>query len=77
MTFESRLAGVHADLSGPARAGAGPGLAAEVAALAAAEQSCCAFFDFTLRLAPDALQLDVRAPAGAAEMPADLFGVSE
>ncbi|AUA16636.1 HTH-type transcriptional regulator ZntR [Streptomyces malaysiensis subsp. malaysiensis] len=57
-------------------AGTGPGLAAEVAALAAAEQSCCAFFDFTLRLAPDALQLDVRAPEGAAEMLADLFGVT-
>lgn len=59
-----------------AGAGAGPGLAAEVAALAAAEQSCCAFFDFTLCLAPDALQLDVRAPEGAAEMLADLFGVT-
>ncbi|KUO16216.1 heavy metal-responsive transcriptional regulator [Streptomyces dysideae] len=55
---------------------AGADLAAEVAALAAAEQSCCAFFDFTLRLAPDALQLDVRAPQSAAGMLADLFGVT-
>lgn len=46
----------------------GAGLAAEVAALAAAEQSCCTFFDFTLRLAPGALQLDVRAPEHAAGM---------
>ncbi|WP_328688118.1 heavy metal-responsive transcriptional regulator [Streptomyces phaeochromogenes] len=52
------------------------GLAAEVAALAAAEQGCCAFFDFTLHLTPTALQLDVRAPESAARMLADLFGVT-
>lgn len=51
-------------------------LAGEVAALAAAEQGCCAFFDFTLHLTPSALQLDVRAPEGAAGMLADLFGVT-
>ncbi|WP_405819506.1 heavy metal-responsive transcriptional regulator [Streptomyces sp. NBC_01390] len=51
-------------------------LAAEVAALAAAEQGCCAFFDFTLHLTPDALQLDVHAPESAAGMLADLFGVT-
>ncbi|WP_406485988.1 heavy metal-responsive transcriptional regulator [Streptomyces phaeochromogenes] len=55
---------------------AGAGLAAEVAALAAAEQGCCAFFDFTLHLTPDALQLDVRAPESAAGMLADLFGAT-
>ncbi|MCC9707225.1 hypothetical protein E4N62_19270 [Streptomyces sp. MNU76] len=55
---------------------AGAELAAQVAALAAAEQNCCAFFDFTLRLIPDALQLDVRAPQSTAGMPADLFGVT-
>lgn len=37
-------------------------LAGRLAALAAAEQGCCAFFDFTLHLTPDALQLNVRAP---------------
>ncbi|MGW4995439.1 heavy metal-responsive transcriptional regulator [Streptomyces mirabilis] len=51
-------------------------LAAEVAALAAAEQGCCAFFDFTLHLTPTALQLEVRAPESAAGMLADLFGAN-
>ncbi|MGW4028603.1 heavy metal-responsive transcriptional regulator [Streptomyces sp. NPDC004838] len=54
---------------------AGAELAGEVAALAAAEQGCCAFFDFRLHLTPTALQLEVRAPESAAEMLADLFGV--
>ncbi|MFC9679030.1 heavy metal-responsive transcriptional regulator [Streptomyces sp. NPDC056948] len=49
-------------------------LAGQLAALAAAEQGCCAFFDFTLHLTPDALQLSVRAPESAAGMLADLFG---
>ncbi|MGP4087587.1 heavy metal-responsive transcriptional regulator [Streptomyces sp. KR55] len=49
-------------------------LAGQLAALAAAEQGCCAFFDFTLRLTPDVLQLSVRAPESAAGMLADLFG---
>ncbi|MEU8840502.1 heavy metal-responsive transcriptional regulator [Streptomyces roseus] len=53
---------------------AGAELAGELAALAAAEQVCCAFFDFTLHLTPTALQLEVRAPESAAGMPADLFG---
>ncbi len=39
-----------------------PQLAAEIAALAAAEQDCCAFFDFTLHLASASLELTVRAP---------------
>ncbi|MGC4945062.1 MerR family DNA-binding protein [Streptomyces sp. DT224] len=53
----------------------GADLAGEVAALAAAEQGCCAFFDFRLHLTPTALQLEVRAPESAAGMLADLFGV--
>ncbi|MFJ3310391.1 heavy metal-responsive transcriptional regulator [Streptomyces sp. NPDC086549] len=53
---------------------AGAELAGELAALAAAEQGCCAFFDFTLHLTPTALHLDVRAPESAAGMLADLFG---
>ncbi|MGW5638821.1 MerR family DNA-binding protein, partial [Streptomyces sp. NPDC003832] len=55
---------------------AGASLVGEVAALAAAEQGCCAFFDFTLRMAPDRLQLEVRAPASAAELLTDLFGAA-
>lgn len=53
---------------------AGSDLAGEVAALAAAEQGCCAFFDFRLHLTPTTLQLEVRAPESAAGMLADLFG---
>lgn len=47
---------------------------AEVAELAAAEQSCCRFFDFTLRLTGDVVRLEVRAPAEAASLLAELFG---
>ncbi|MEU9859489.1 MerR family transcriptional regulator [Streptomyces sp. NPDC047971] len=53
---------------------ADPVLAGRIAELAVAEQSCCAFFDFTLHLTPDGLRLDVRAPEGASGMAADLFG---
>ncbi|MFC4951005.1 MerR family transcriptional regulator [Pseudonocardia sp. GCM10023141] len=53
-----------------------PELAAEVAALAAAEQDCCAFFDFTLHLTPTALELTVRAPDAAEPLLADLFGAN-
>ncbi|MFD7984361.1 heavy metal-responsive transcriptional regulator [Kitasatospora indigofera] len=55
---------------------AGAEIAGEVAALAAAEQGCCAFLDFTLHLTPTALQLEVRAPQAAAGMLADLFGAT-
>jgi DNA-binding transcriptional MerR regulator len=55
---------------------AAPELVSEVAALAAAEQGCCAFFDFTLHLTPASLELSVRAPETAATMLADLFGVT-
>ncbi|UUV28679.1 MerR family transcriptional regulator [Amycolatopsis roodepoortensis] len=53
-----------------------PELAAEVAALAAAEQDCCAFFDFTLHLTPAALELTVRAPETAGTLVAELFGAT-
>ncbi len=53
-----------------------PELAAEVAALAAAEQDCCAFFDFTLHLTPTTLELTVRAPDTAEALLADLFGAN-
>ena len=52
----------------------GPDLAARVASLAAAEQTCCSFFDFRLRIGSDALELEVRAPADAAPVVAALFG---
>ncbi|MFD4868417.1 heavy metal-responsive transcriptional regulator [Streptomyces sp. NPDC058412] len=51
-------------------------LAGQVAALAAAEQGCCSFFDFTLHLTPAALELTVRAPEAGAPLLADLFGVT-
>ncbi|WP_328690182.1 heavy metal-responsive transcriptional regulator [Streptomyces phaeochromogenes] len=53
-----------------------PELAAELSSLAAAEQGCCAFFDFTLHLAPTALTLTIRAPEAAKSLLADLFGAA-
>ncbi|WAL75801.1 heavy metal-responsive transcriptional regulator [Kitasatospora sp. YST-16] len=55
---------------------ADPPLAGRIAELAAAEQGCCAFFDFSLHLTPTALQLTVRAPEEGAPMLADLFGAT-
>lgn len=40
--------------------------AAQAAGLAAAEQRCCPFFDFRLRIAGQRMDLEVRAPAEAA-----------
>ncbi|MEV8312433.1 hypothetical protein AB0P36_35445 [Streptomyces flavidovirens] len=51
-----------------------PELASEMASLAAAEQECCSFFDFTLHLTPAELVLTVRAPEAAGSLLADLFG---
>ncbi|GLY24200.1 MerR family transcriptional regulator [Micromonospora sp. NBRC 101691] len=45
-----------------------------VAALAAAEQQCCPFFDFRLHLDGPVLRLEVRAPADGAGLLAGLFG---
>ncbi|MFE1932699.1 hypothetical protein ACFW95_20510 [Streptomyces sp. NPDC059474] len=45
-----------------------------VAVLAAAEQQCCPFFDFRLHLDGRVLHLEVRAPADAADLFAELFG---
>jgi MerR family transcriptional regulator, copper efflux regulator len=47
--------------------------AASLAALAVAEQECCAFFDFRLQLEVPFVNLDVRAPADAAELLTQLF----
>lgn len=43
-------------------------LAGTVAALAVAEQQCCPFFEFTLRLADPEVELEVRAPGQAATL---------
>ena len=43
-------------------------LLAQVAALAAAEQECCPFFDFTLRLNGTSVELDIKVPAHAHDM---------
>ncbi|MGH3885307.1 MAG: MerR family transcriptional regulator [Pseudonocardiaceae bacterium] len=49
-------------------------LAGPVAKLAAAEQRCCAFFEFTVRLVGGGLQLRVCAPEEAAPLLTELFG---
>ncbi|MFC5745801.1 MerR family transcriptional regulator [Actinomadura rugatobispora] len=46
---------------------------ADIAALAAAEQRCCPFFDFRLHLDGPVLRLEVRAPDEGAGLLADLF----
>lgn len=48
--------------------------AAELARLAAAEQRCCAFFDFRLRFAGPAIEFEVRAPDDAGDVVAAMFG---
>ncbi|MEU0351465.1 hypothetical protein ABZ302_32260 [Streptomyces sp. NPDC006237] len=52
------------------------GRAGEIAALAAAEQECCPFFDFRLHLDGPVLRLEVRAPAEAAAVLAELFAAA-
>ena len=52
----------------------GPAVAAQAAALAAAEQDCCRFFEFSLHIGAEANELDVRAPAEAVEIVHGLFG---
>jgi hypothetical protein len=47
--------------------------AAEVADLAAKEQSCCSFFTFTLRIATDGVVLDIAAPEDARELVGEFF----
>lgn len=47
--------------------------AGQVAELATTEQRCCPFFDFRLHLTGDRAHLEVRAPAGAAGLLAELF----
>jgi DNA-binding transcriptional MerR regulator len=52
------------------------GLAADLAALAEAEHRCCAFLDFAIGINADAITLDVRAPADAGPVVAQLFGLA-
>jgi DNA-binding transcriptional MerR regulator len=52
-----------------------PGVAAQVARLAAAEQACCSFFDFTVRVSGGELRLEVRGPQDAQGIISALFGV--
>ncbi|WP_239517700.1 hypothetical protein [Streptomyces sp. ICC1] len=47
---------------------------ASVAALAAAEQQCCPFFDFRLHLDGKVLHLEVRASADGTILLTELFG---
>jgi DNA-binding transcriptional MerR regulator len=52
-------------------------LARDVATLAAAEQQCRSFFDFTLRLTGATLYLEVQAPTEAAPLLAEVFGTAD
>ena len=47
-----------------------------IAALAAAEQGCCAFFTFVLTIEATGVELDITAPDGAAPLIRSLVGVS-
>ncbi|WP_247706368.1 hypothetical protein [Streptomyces liliiviolaceus] len=47
-----------------------------IAELAAAEQQCCAFFDFRLHLDGPQLHLEVRASAEGTGLLNDLFGTA-
>lgn len=50
------------------------GVAAQLTTLVAAEQGCCSFFSFTIRVTADAMHLEVRTPPDAAPMLAALLG---
>jgi hypothetical protein len=52
-----------------------PRVAAEVARLAVAEQACCSFFDFTVRVSGGELHLEVRGAQEVQEIISALFGV--
>jgi len=49
-------------------------LTVELARLAAAEQACCRFFDFTLAVTGGGVRFEVRAPAEAQDVVAAVFG---
>lgn len=54
-----------------------PALAGRVAELAAAEQRCCTFFEFTLHLITGGLRFQVQVPEDAAPLLADMFGAGD
>jgi hypothetical protein len=53
---------------------ADPELVGQVARMAALEQQCCRFFDFTIDLSADTVTLTVRAPGHARDLLDTLFG---
>ncbi len=50
--------------------------ASELARLAAAEQTCCTFFDFRLHLTGPIIEFEVRSPPEASDVVAALFGAA-
>jgi DNA-binding transcriptional MerR regulator len=60
-------------LPGGVRLGVPAGRVAELAALAAAEQSCCPFLDLRIDFAGSSAYLEVRAPHDATELIAEVF----
>jgi DNA-binding transcriptional MerR regulator len=76
-----RSAAWHAAVQSATRTSVGDGMrltvpsnrAAAIAALAVEEQECCPFLDFRLHLDGPELHLEVRAPAGAANLLDELF----
>ncbi len=52
-------------------------LAGQVAELAAAEQQCCPFLEFSLHLIAGGLRFEVRVPEGAAPLLADMSGTGD
>ena len=59
------------------RFAADPGVAAALGRLATAEQACCAFFDFRLRIAGPQLEFEVRTPPDAGDLVTALFGSTD
>lgn len=71
------LAGERVEVDGGVRLEFGPvakAPVADIARLAQAEQGCCAFFSFTLTMDERGAGLEVRAPAEAAAVVAELLG---
>jgi hypothetical protein len=54
-----------------------PAIRSRVEAVAAAESECCAFLDFRLEHAPDAIALTISAPNGGAEVVGELVAAFE
>jgi hypothetical protein len=46
----------------------------DLAKLAAAEQSCCSFFEFSIRIENDHVSMDVVGPDDAADLIVSVFG---